>query len=572
MKAPSYVHLGGDRPLIGLPIYPYLRAVAERNPGGEAIVSIPQGARLTYATFFEQVDRLARGLLGLGVGKGDRVGIWATDNFEWVILQIAAARIGAILVNINPANRSSEFEHAMRAAKVGTLFLMPSFKSSRYVDMTLDLCPEARTLEPERLRCERLPDLTNLVLYDPDATEPSAVHRPGAGFRLWHEVQELGESVSDVRLTEREESIEFDDPINIQFTSGTTGFPKPVVLTHHNILNNAASVGEALSLTSKDKVCVPVPFYHCFGMVISNLGSLAHGATIVIPSAHFDAQAVLVAVDRERCSVLHGVPTMFVAELARDDFDDYDLSSLRTGIMAGAPCPPELLTQVIDRMGCREILIAYGQTEASPATHITRRTDSFERRSETVGTNMPHQEVKIIEPASGRVVPIGRPGEVCFRGYHVMKGYFEMPEATRDVVDSDGWLHSGDLGVIDEDGYLRITGRLKEMVIRGGENIYPAEIEAHLMTHPEVSQAAVFGVADETFGEELGAWVQLANGATATPDEIRDYVRAGMAHFKVPRFVRIVDDFPMTVTGKIQKFRIREIEEAKASFEEPVGA
>ncbi len=571
MNRPSYVHIGGDRPLIGLPIYPHLRDVANRYPDNDAVVSIPQGIRLTYQEFFDRVEGLAKGLLALGIGKGDRIGIWATDNVEWIVLQIASARTGAVLVNINPANRIAEFEHAMIAAKVGTLFLMPVFKSSHYTDMTLELCPEARTQRPTRLSCDRLPDLRNLVVFDPDAPMLQDSERPGTGFHLWDEVLEMGDSIPLARLLGRESRLEMDDPINIQFTSGTTGFPKPVVLTHHNILNNGYFVGQALKLTERDRVCVPVPFYHCFGMVISNLACLAHGAAIVIPSGHFDSQATLAAVDQERCTVLHGVPTMFVAELARDDFDDYDLTGLRTGIMAGAPCPPELMRQVIGKMGCKEILIAYGQTEASPATHITRLSDSFERRTQTVGTNMPHQEVKIVDPATGQIVPVGEPGEVCFRGYHVMKGYFELPEATREVIDEGGWLHSGDLGVLDDSGYLTITGRLKEMVIRGGENIYPAEIEAYLATHTKVAQAAVFGVADEKFGEELGVWIQLANGATADPEEFREFVRNGMAYFKVPRFVRLVDEFPMTVTGKIQKFRIREIEEARPTFKEPVG-
>ncbi len=567
MKRLSYVHAGGERPLIGLPIYPYLRSVADRHPDNDAIVSIPQNVRLTYSEFFDRIEQLARGLLALGVGKGDRVGIWATDNAEWVILQIASARVGAVLVNINPANRIAEFEHVMLAARVGTLFLMPSFKSSHYIDITLELCPEARTRAPTRLTCERLPELRNLVVFDPSS---SVTERPGTGFHLWDEVMAMGSTTPLALLSERESLIEMDDPINIQFTSGTTGFPKPVVLTHHNILSNAYSVGCVLGLTGRDRVCVPVPFYHCFGMVISNLACLAHGAAIVIPSGHFDSGATLAAVDQERCTILHGVPTMFVAELAHDDFQDYDLSSLRTGIMAGSSCPPELMHRVIDRMGCKEILIAYGQTEASPVTHITRATDSFERRTQTVGTNMPHQEVKIIDPANGRTVSIGEPGEVCFRGYHVMKGYFELESATRETIDENGWLHSGDLAVLDEDGYLEITGRLKEMVIRGGENIYPAEIEAYLATNPKVAQAAVFGVADQKFGEELGAWIQLKAGETADPEEFRKYVRDGMAYFKVPRFVRLVDEFPMTVTGKIQKFRIRQIEEAKTTIKELV--
>ena len=506
MRNPSYFHRGGEVPLIGQPIYTYLEAIAARQPETEALVSLPQEIRWTYAQLFSEVDRLAKGLLALGVDRGDRVGVWATNNAEWFLLQLATAHVGAVLVTINPAYRGAELEHALRAARVGYLFLMPAFRSSQYVEIVRRLCPEAESQAATELRVSRLPELRRLIVFDPDA---EAADRPAPGFTTWEEVLEGAASVSDRALAEREAELDADDPINIQFTSGTTGFPKPVVLTHHNILNNGFFIGEALALTSQDRVCVPVPFYHCFGMVISNLGNLSHGATTIIPSPHFNAAATLAAVDQERCTVLHGVPTMFVAEFERPDFADFDLSRLRTGVMAGAPCPPELLNQVIDRMGCHEIRIAYGQTEASPVTHITRRDDSFENRTRTVGRNTPHSEVKVIDPATGAVLPIGEPGEVCFRGYQVMRGYYEQREATREAIDAGGWLHSGDLGVMDESGYLRITGRLKEMVIRGGENIYPAEIEAYLMAHPKVVQAEVFGVADERFGEEVGAWIQL---------------------------------------------------------------
>ncbi len=558
MRQRAYKHLGGDDPLIGLPVHAAVRRAARRFPHNEAVVSVPQGKRLTYERFFEEVERLARGLMGVGVGRGDRVGIWATDNVEWVALQIATARVGAILVNINPAYRTAELRHALVAARINFMFLMPAFRSSNYVEMMRELCPELERGPGAATSFAAMPELRLVAVYDPDREEG---RRPAPGFMLWREVIEAGAAIEPEEVQAGAEKLEPDDPINIQFTSGTTGFPKPVVLTHHNITNNAWGVGAALALRETDRVCVPVPFYHCFGMVISNLACLLRGAAIVIPSEHFDSGAALAAVDEEKCTILHGVPTMFVAELEREDFDSYNLSTLRSGIMAGAPCPPELMRRVIDDMGVREILIAYGQTEASPATHITRRDDSFERRTETVGTNMPHQEVKITDPSSGRTLDVGQQGEVCFRGYHVMKGYFEMPEATAEVIDPDGWLHSGDLGEMDEDGYLKITGRLKEMVIRGGENIYPAEIEAYLATHPKVAQSAVFGVADECLGEDLSAWVQLHPGKTADLDEIRDFVRAGMAHFKVPRYVRLVDEFPMTVTGKIQKFKMRHMME-----------
>ncbi len=557
----SYASLGSETPLIGLPIYAFLAEVAARNPQAEAVVSRHQGVRLTYSAFFREVDRLAKGLATLGIGKGTRVGIWAVNNVEWILLQVATARRGAVLVNINPAYRSAELEHAMVAANVECLFLMPAFRKSHYVEMVRELCPEAETSSPTQLRCARLPDLRHLVVFDP--ANPARTERPAPGFLTWPEVLAQGARVTDDDLIDTDAGIDVDDPINIQFTSGTTGFAKPVVLTHHNLLNNAFFVAEELGFSEQDRLCVPVPFYHCFGMVMSTLACLSHGSTLVLPAPHFDPVATLATIEQERCTALHGVPTMFVAELGVADFESYDLRSLRTGIMAGAPCPPELMRRVIDEMGCREILIAYGQTEASPATHITRSTDSFERRVETVGTNLPHQEVKVVDPQTGMTVSVGIQGELCFRGYHVMRGYYGCEEATRQAIDEAGWLHSGDLGVMDADGYVRITGRLKEMIIRGGENIYPAEVEVLLSTHPKIAQAAVFGIPDDRLGEEVGAWIQLHEGETVETDELRAWAAEKLTHFKVPRYLRIVQDFPMTVTGKIQKFRIREIVEGE---------
>jgi len=552
MRRVSYCHVGGTTPLVGVPIHDYLADVARRFPERDAVVSVPQGIRLTYEGFFREVARLAKGLIALGVGRGDRVGIWATDNVEWVLLQIATAQVGAVLVNINPANKSAELEHALRAARVQTLFLMPEFRASHYAEIV------------QSLPRERVPELKHLVIFDPAG--PAA--RPSASFLTWEEAMGRGEEeVTDAVLEERAATLDADDPINIQFTSGTTGAPKPVVLTHMNILNNGRFAGEVLGFTEKDRLCVPVPFYHCFGMVVSNLACLTRGAAIVIPAPHFEAGATLAAIEKERCTAVHGVPTMFVAELERPDFKEFDLGSLRTGIMAGAPCPPELVRRVIEEMGCKELLIGYGQTEASPITHLTRADDSFERRVETVGTNLPHQEVKVVDPKSGAILPVGEQGEVCFRGYHVMRGYFGQEEATRKAIDAAGWLRSGDLGVMDADGYLRITGRLKDMIVRGGEKIYPAEIEAWLVRHPKVAQAAVFGVADPKWGEEVGAWVQLHEGQTLSVEELRAYAKEGLAHYKIPRYLRIVGEFPLTVTGKIQKFRIREIVEGELRAE-----
>jgi fatty-acyl-CoA synthase len=545
----SYRHRGGGTPLIGETIDAYLRGVTARHGAREAIVSLDQNARLTYAGLDLAVQSLARGLLGLGVGRGERVGIWSTDNAEWVLLQLATARIGAVLVNVNPAYRAAELEYALRTARVHHLFLIPSFRGSNYVAMIRELCP----MGPPSAR---LPDLKNVVVYDP--RDPGATAPQSPGLLTWPEVLELGGPVADSTVSERAAELDPDDPINIQFTSGTTGFPKGVVLTHHNILNNGYFIGEVLRLTERDRLCVPVPFYHCFGMVVSTLACLTHGAALIIPAPHFDPAATLAAVERERCTALHGVPTMFIQELARQEKDRRDLSSLRTGIMAGAPCPPELMRRVIEEMGIRDLLIGYGQTEASPVTHTTRPEDPFERRVNTVGTNLDHQEVKIVDTRTGRVVPTGVAGEVCFRGYHVMLGYFENDAATRETIDEAGWLHSGDVGVMDDDGYVAITGRIKDMIIRGGEKIFPAEIEAHYFQHPKVSEIAVFGVPDETMGEQVGAWIRLRPGVSAQPEEFQEWSRGKIAHYKIPKFVWIVDEFPMTVTGKIQKFKIRE--------------
>jgi fatty-acyl-CoA synthase len=555
----AYHHRGGDVPLLGVTIDEHFRATAARFPRNEAVVSIGQRARVTYADLDARVEALARGLLALDTAKGDRVGIWATDNVEWIVLQLATARIGAVLVNVNPAYRAAELQHALRLARIQTLVLIPSFRTSDYVRMLRELCGGALDGAPGALSVPDLPHLERAIVYDPE--DPAREERGAVPRALltWAEVLARGRDVAAGAVERRRAELDPDDPINVQFTSGTTGFPKAVVLTHHGILNNGFFVGEAMRFTERDRLCVPVPFYHCFGMVVSTLACLTHGAAIVIPAPHFEPGATLSAIAAERCTALHGVPTMFIAELDHPRFGDFDLSSLRTGVMAGAPCPPALLRRVMEEMGCREILIAYGQTESSPVTHITSTSDTFERRTETVGTSLPHQECKIVDPATGATVALGAPGEVCFRGYHVMRGYFEQEEATRATIDAAGWLHSGDVGIMDADGYVRITGRLKDMIIRGGEKIFPAEIEAFFATHPKVADVAVFGVPDQRFGEEVGAWIRLHPGAAAQPEEFRSFARGRIAHYKVPRYVWIVDEFPLTVTGKVQKFRIREI-------------
>lgn len=553
----SYFQRGGTVSLLGVTIPEHFASVAQRFPTAEAVVSLLQGRRLTYAALAESVDHLACALLGIGFGKGDRIGVWSTDNVEWLLLQMATARIGAILVNINPAYRRRELAYALQRSEVQGLFAIPAFRTSDYVAMLVELIPELKDVSAADLKSKEFPFLRRVVLYDP--AEPAETPRPHPGFSTWSEVLGAASSISTENLDEITASLDMDDPINIQYTSGTTGFPKAVVLSHHNILNNAYFTAQAMHFTEQDRLCVPVPFYHCFGMVLANLLCLSVGACIVLPCEHFDALAVLKAVEAEKCTAIHGVPTMFIAELEHPQFKDFDLSSLRTGIMAGAPCPPALMRRVMEEMHCSEILIGYGETEASPLTHLTSRDDSMERRIETVGKNLPHQEVKVVDLDSGQTVPLGQTGEICFRGYHVMEGYYGDPEAARKAIDENGWLHSGDLGAMDADGYVRITGRLKNMIIHGGENIYPREIEDFVFTHPKVAEVAVFGVPDDFYGEQVMAWIKLHAGETATEQEIRDFCKGQIAHFKIPKYIWFVEEFPMTVTGKLQKFRMREI-------------
>ena len=558
----SYCHRGGAEPLLGATISAHFAAVAARFQDREAVVSLPQGRRLSYGALAAEIDRLARGLMGLGFAAGDRIGIWSTDNIEWLILQMATARMGALLVNINPAYRPRELAYVLERAEINGLFLIPSFRASDYVAMITDCVPELKNPAPGdgTIGAAGFPHLKRVVLYDPAA--PEATARPDAwpGMATWAEVLAAGEGVTEEDLDAATAALDRDDPINIQFTSGTTGFPKAVLLTHHNILNNAYFSARALGFTEADRLCVPVPFYHCFGMVLANLLCLSVGAALVIPSEHFDATAVLRSIEAERCTAVHGVPTMFIAELEHPDFAKFDLSSLRTGIMAGAPCPEPLMGRVMTDMHCPEILIGYGETEASPLTHLTDRHDTIERRTQTVGRNLPHQEVKVVDVESRRTLACGEIGEICFRGHHIMRGYYGDTAATAKALDEAGWLASGDLGTMDGDGYVRITGRLKEMIIRGGENIYPREIEDWLFAHPKISQAAVFGVPDEFYGEQICAWVELHPGEEMTTDELTAYCADGLAHFMVPKYVRFVTEFPMTVTGKLQKFRMREAE------------
>ncbi len=530
----SYASGTSDVPLLGETIGQNLDRVAHAQPDREAMVEVPTGRRWTYREMVADVDALALGLLGSGVGKGDRVGIWSPNRSEWTLVQYATAKIGAILVNINPAYRTHELEYVLKQSGVWTLVASPRFKTSDYAAM----------IDEVRGRC---PALEQVVLL---------------GSPEWDALVSTGRSADPAALVAAGAELSADDPINIQYTSGTTGFPKGATLSHHSILNNGYFVGRLCGYTPEDRVCIPVPFYHCFGMVMGNLGATSHGATMVIPAEAFDPKATLQAVAGEQCTSLYGVPTMFIAELGELDAagaDSYDLSSLRTGIMAGSPCPVEVMKQVVGRMGMQEVTICYGMTETSPVSTQTRVDDSLELRVSTVGRVHPHVEIKIIDPETGRTLPRGEPGELCTRGYSVMLGYWEEPEKTAAAIDAARWMHTGDLGVMDVDGYVNITGRIKDMVIRGGENIYPREIEEFLYTHPDVVDAQVIGVPSTKYGEELCAWIKLRDDAEPmTAESLAEFAGGKLAGFKIPRYVYLTDEFPMTVTGKIRKVEMRE--------------
>jgi len=549
MPGLSYAFQGSEKPLIGKTIGKMLDEIAEKYPDNDAVVSLHQGLRFTYRQLQQEVNRAAKGFMALGLKKGDRLAIWATNIAEWIITQFATAKVGIILVNINPAYRTHELEYALRQSESQALLLLDRFKTSDYVDMFYQICPEARQSRPGQIRSEKLPFLRTAVLLRGEK-QP--------GMYSWDEVLKMGQEVDDSVMLERAEQLDFDDPINIQYTSGTTGFPKGVVLTHHNILNNGFFIGECMDFTDKDRLCIPVPFYHCFGMVLSNLACMTHGAAMVLPAEYFDPVSTMAAVEKERCTALHGVPTMFVAELEHPEFSRFNFSSLRTGIMAGSPCPIEFMKKVNTLMNMREVVITYGQTEASPGITMSSTDDPLERRVTTIGRPMPHTEMKIVDPKTGKMVHKGETGEICARGYAIMRCYYNNPHATDQVIDEQGWLHTGDLGQLDEEDYCKITGRLKDMVIRGGENIYPREVEEFLYTHPAISDVQVIGVPDVKYGEELMAWIKLKEGQTVSADAIKDFCRGKIAHYKIPRYVKFVDSFPMTVTGKIQKYKMRE--------------
>ncbi len=517
-------------PLLEQTIGANLEATVDRFPDREALVVVHQGVRQTWAEFDATINEVAKGLMGIGIHAGDRVGMWSPNFAEWTYIQYATAKIGAIQVNINPAYRVNELQYALDQSGCRLLVTRTEYLTSGYRDMVDEVAPALRNLE-------------NVIYFDTDD---------------WSELIDAGRSVSDDDLAARAESLDARDPINIQYTSGTTGRPKGATLSHRSILNNARFVGDACAYTEEDRVCIPVPFYHCFGMVMGNLACSVFGATMVVPSPTFDPEAVLRALQDERCTSLYGVPTMFVAQLGHPGLADFDLSSMRTGIMAGSPCPTEVMRRVIDDMGMSEVTIAYGMTETSPVSTQTSTDDSVEHRVSTVGRVLPHVESKIVDPDTGELVPRGEGGEYCTRGYHVMLGYWNDPEKTADAIDADGWMHSGDLATMDDDSYVNIVGRIKDMIIRGGENIYPREIEEFLCSHPAIADAQVIGVPDEKYGEELMAWVQLAPGGELTEDELRDFCRDKIAYFKVPRYIKFVSEFPMTVTGKVRKVEMRD--------------
>jgi fatty-acyl-CoA synthase len=528
---PSYASGTSDVPLLGDTIGDNFDRTVAAFPDGEALVEVQTGRRWTWSRLRDEVDTASLGLLAAGLQKGDRLGIWAPNLAEWTITQYATAKIGVILVTVNPAYRTHELEYVLNQAGISVLVAATSFKNSDYAAMITQVRPNC-------------PGLRKVILI---------------GTPDWDELVAAGRAGDPADLVRLQPELAADDPICIQYTSGTTGFPKGATLSHHNILNNGYFVGRTCGYTDADRVCIPVPFYHCFGMVMGNLACTSSGATMVIPGPGFDPKASLHAVAQEKCTSLYGVPTMFIAELNDPTFADYDLSSLRTGIMAGSPCPVEIMKQAVDRMGMAEVTICYGMTETSPVSTQTRADDTLERRVSTVGRVLPHLEVKVVDPETGLTLPRGEPGELCTRGYSVMLGYWEEPQKTADVIDRARWMHTGDIGIMDSDGYLNITGRIKDMVIRGGENVYPREIEEFLYSHPDVLDAQVIGVPDVKYGEELCAWITLRDGAEPlTAESVREFATGKLAHYKIPRYVMIVDEFPMTVTGKVRKVEMRE--------------
>ncbi len=560
-----------EPPLIEQTIGAFFDSMVQRQPDHEALVSCHQGRRYTYAGLQAEARKLASALLRQGLVPGDRVGIWSHNNAEWVLMQLATAEVGLVLVNINPAYRTAEVEYALNKVGCRLLVTMSRFKTSDYVGMLRELAPEWAHGQPGELVAQRLPRLATVVWIDAPGSGAPGTGAPGTGAQGKEPASDANEpgllrfseflargDAGDPRVPQVARTLKATDPINIQFTSGTTGFPKGATLTHRNILNNGLFIGECMRLTPADRLCIPVPLYHCFGMVLGNLACFTHGSTIVYPNDGFEPLSVLQAVQDEKCTGLHGVPTMFIAELDHPRFSEFDLSTLRTGIMAGSPCPTEVMKRVVKDMHLQEVTIAYGMTETSPVSCQSSFDTPQAKRVSTVGRVQPHLEIKIIDPETGAVVPRGERGEFCTRGYSVMHGYWGDDEKTREAIDADGWMHTGDLATMDDEGYVNIVGRIKDMVIRGGENVYPREIEEFLYRHPQVQDVQVIGVPDVRYGEELCAWIIAKPGTAPTEDDIRAFCKGQIAHYKVPRYIRFVSEFPMTVTGKIQKFRMRE--------------
>lgn len=542
MHTLSYCHGASTTPLLGETIGQSLRKTVEQYGNREALVMVTQNYRVTYHELWEQVEQVAKSLLASGIKKGDRVGIWSPNRYEWVLVQFATARVGAILVNINPGYKTTDLQHALGQSQVKLLIAAPNFRLTNYVEM----------LEEIRPTCE-FPEKT--VILDRD----------------WEAFLRAGESVTTEELEILEQTLQFDDPINIQYTSGTTGFPKGATLSHHNILNNGYFIGQILKYTEQDRVCIPVPFYHCFGMVIGNLACITHGACMVIPGEFFDPELTMRTVQEEKCTSLYGVPTMFIAELDHPNFSNYDFSTLRTGVMAGSNCPMDTMRKVQQKMNMQEVTVCYGMTETSPVSLQSRTNAPLDKRVSTVGTVHPHLEVRIVDPETGYVVPRGERGELCTRGYSVMLGYWDMPEATAKSI-KNGWMHTGDLAMMDEEGYVQIVGRIKDLIIRGGENIAPREIEEFLMTHESIADVQVIGIPDAKYGEEVMAWVKLRDGVPASPEQMTAFCKGKIATFKIPKYWKFVDDFPMTVTGKIRKVEMREISTKELALEEPLQA
>ncbi|TWT04219.1 AMP-binding protein [Planococcus sp. CPCC 101016] len=522
---------------------------AARNPDTEAYVYPEHGIRKTYKEFDEETDRLAKAFIGIGIEKGEHVAIWSDNKREWLLSQFATGKMGGVLVTVNTSYQSSELEYLLEQSDATTLILGEEFKGTSYIEILNTVCPELATADKGKITSKKLPHLKRVIVMSNNSYP---------GIYSWSEFQAFAEKISDSELEERFHSMDPDDVINIQYTSGTTGFPKGVMLTHLNVVNNGKLIGDTMNLTEKDRLCIPVPFFHCFGCVLGTMAAVTHSTTMVI-AEQFEPKRVLQMVQDEKCTGLHGVPTMFIAELNHPEFESFDTSTLRTGIMAGSPCPIEVMKKVINDMGASEITIAYGQTESSPVITQTRADDDIEKRVSTVGKPHTGVEVKIIDPTTGKKAETGVPGELCTRGYHVMKGYYKNEEATKNAIDSEGWLHTGDIAVEDEDGYIAITGRIKDMVIRGGENIYPREIEEFLYQHPSVQDVQVVGVPDPKYGEELMAWVILKEGEQLDAEELKDYCKGKISRHKIPRYIEFTKEYPMTASGKIQKFKLREL-------------